>query len=345
VSRRHARLVRREGRYILEDLSSYIGTKVNGARISGSVPLNDGDQVGIGDYRLAIRADRPGTVMGLPASVPIGAAAGAHAAPPPGASASTAAAAAVAAVAAMSAPAAGGASAHRADGGRSHHPGAPPGRAGGRPETTLETPVAAMPPARLLVMTQPLSGQEFILDRASLVIGRTQENDIVLNHKSISRHHAKVIRDGDRYVVVDLESANGVRVNGVEYERVELQSGDVVELGHVRLRFATADDPGVFESRFVPTLAARATRSCSSVWRGGGRHGRSGPGMTGEDVRETRNTTSAQTVAPAPSALTGSAARLLQQAKDAYKGQKWAEALVLVARAAAVSPGCPKRKT
>src|SRR3954447_20349776 len=66
VSRRHARLLRKEGRYVLEDLSSYIGTKVNGAKITGPVPLNDGDQVGIGDYRLAIKVERPVTSLGYP---------------------------------------------------------------------------------------------------------------------------------------------------------------------------------------------------------------------------------------------------------------------------------------
>ena len=99
-----------------------------------------------------------------------------------------------------------------------------------------------MAPARLVVITTNLAGTEFVLDRPSLVIGRTPENDIVLNHKSISRHHAKVIRDGDKYIVVDLESANGVRVNGSEFERVELKSGDTLELGHVRLRFTSGAD-------------------------------------------------------------------------------------------------------
>jgi tetratricopeptide (TPR) repeat protein len=210
------------------------------------------------------------------------------------------------------------------------------------PTTTLETPVAAMPPARLVVMTQPLSGQEFILDRASLVIGRTQENDIVLNHKSISRHHAKVIRDGDRYVVVDLESANGVRVNGVEYERVELQSGDVVELGHVRLRFATADDPAVFDRDSFRLGGARNKKLLIGVGAAVVGTAALVLALTGEDVRDNRTTGATQTVATAPSGLSGSAAALLQQAKDGYKAQKWAEALVLATRASAVSPGLPE---
>ena len=96
---------------------------------------------------------------------------------------------------------------------------------------------AVGPAARLVVLTTDLAGMEIALDKASLVIGRTEENDVLLNHRSISRHHAKIVRDGEHYTIVDLQSANGVRVNGEDYERIELNAGDVVELGHVKLRF------------------------------------------------------------------------------------------------------------
>jgi hypothetical protein len=95
----------------------------------------------------------------------------------------------------------------------------------------------AASPARVVVLTTELAGLEFSLNRASLVMGRTDENEIVLNHRSISRHHAKIVREGDHYTIVDLQSANGVRVNGEDYERIELHPGDVIELGHVKLRF------------------------------------------------------------------------------------------------------------
>ena len=98
-----------------------------------------------------------------------------------------------------------------------------------------------------MVLTTDLQGMEFDLDRPSVVIGRTDENDIVLPHRSISRHHAKVVRDGEHHTIVDLQSANGVRVNGEDYERIELNPGDVVELGHVKLRFVGALEDFVFE--------------------------------------------------------------------------------------------------
>jgi hypothetical protein len=130
-----------------------------------------------------------------------------------------------------------GGSAGRRDGWPADHPHQHHGGAGraGAPTAFSE------PPARLVVASRFMSGTEFILDRPAHVIGRTGENDIILNHKSISRHHAKIVREGARYVILDLESANGVRVGGVEGDRIELQSGDVIELGEVRLRFLSGD--------------------------------------------------------------------------------------------------------
>ena len=289
VSRRHARLMRRGADYVLEDLSSYIGTKVNGSRINAATPIKDGDQVVIGDYKLGIKIERPtastmaypagpsapiSPVPGapLPATAPIAATTTAPGVGPaanhahhPGATVTglggvpggIGAPAGVGATTLAGAAGPGAAAALAKAAAAPHGPtSAPPEPLEGAPTIPVRTladqamipssgmdaAAAAMPPARLVVMSQPLAGQEYYLDRASLVIGRTGENDIVLNHKSISRHHAKIIRDGDRYIVVDLESANGVRVNGAEYERIELQTGDVLELGHVRLRFVTGDD-------------------------------------------------------------------------------------------------------
>ena len=101
--------------------------------------------------------------------------------------------------------------------------------------------------ARLVVVSSNFAGQEFLLDKAAVVIGRTDENDVVINHRSISRHHAKVVRENGHYHVVDLQSANGVRVNGEEYGKVELRRGDQIDLGHVRLRFIAPGEDFVFE--------------------------------------------------------------------------------------------------
>src|SRR4029079_13789258 len=58
VSRRHARLVRQNGALYIEDLASFTGVRVNGAKIATATLLREGDEVQIGDYRLALRGER-----------------------------------------------------------------------------------------------------------------------------------------------------------------------------------------------------------------------------------------------------------------------------------------------
>ena len=57
VSRAHARLLRRNGAYLIEDLGSYNGVSVNGRRIESVEKLSAGDQVEIGDYGLTLQSD------------------------------------------------------------------------------------------------------------------------------------------------------------------------------------------------------------------------------------------------------------------------------------------------
>jgi len=65
VSRKHAKLVKNNGSVYIEDLTSYNGIKVNGDRISGRAPVQEGDRIQIGDYQLALKLDK-GTQPGAP---------------------------------------------------------------------------------------------------------------------------------------------------------------------------------------------------------------------------------------------------------------------------------------
>jgi len=70
VSRRHARLLRRNGSYVVEDLGSYNGVTLNGARLESKAELVSGDQLGIGDYALAFQSDAAEKGNTLPAPEP-----------------------------------------------------------------------------------------------------------------------------------------------------------------------------------------------------------------------------------------------------------------------------------
>ncbi|HXK18380.1 MAG TPA: FHA domain-containing protein, partial [Polyangiaceae bacterium] len=114
-------------------------------------------------------------------------------------------------------------------------------------------------PDRLVMLVGPTPGAEFPLNAAPRhVIGRGEECDISINHPSVSRVHAEVQALGDgRYEVVDRESANGIRVNGVELPRGLLDARDMIELGDVVFKFIRAGDvyvPGADESQQISSL-------------------------------------------------------------------------------------------
>jgi pSer/pThr/pTyr-binding forkhead associated (FHA) protein len=96
-------------------------------------------------------------------------------------------------------------------------------------------------PNRLVMILGPAVGASFPLLDKRVVIGRGEDCDLPINDTSVSRVHAEIHAiDGGKYEVVDRDSSNGVRVNGVELKRALLDAGDVIELGDVQLKFIPA---------------------------------------------------------------------------------------------------------
>lgn len=85
-----------------------------------------------------------------------------------------------------------------------------------------------------------------------LTVGRDPTNDVVLSHEpAASRNHARIARDGDRYVLTDAGSRNGTTVErGGQLIQVEggcaVEDGDVIRIGVLALRFAAdaLEEPG-----------------------------------------------------------------------------------------------------
>jgi pSer/pThr/pTyr-binding forkhead associated (FHA) protein len=68
-------------------------------------------------------------------------------------------------------------------------------------------------------------------------IGRTQENDIQIDTVHVSRRHAVLLSNSDHCIVEDLNSTNGVLVNGRRIGRQLLQDGDIVMVGKTEFRY------------------------------------------------------------------------------------------------------------
>ncbi|MDJ0852830.1 MAG: FHA domain-containing protein [Myxococcota bacterium] len=79
-------------------------------------------------------------------------------------------------------------------------------------------------------------GLEVPIDRDWMVIGRGRSADMLIAEPTISRAHAAIGYDGDRFFMQDLGSTNGTRVNGERETRVVLDPGDELQLGRLRLR-------------------------------------------------------------------------------------------------------------
>jgi pSer/pThr/pTyr-binding forkhead associated (FHA) protein len=96
---------------------------------------------------------------------------------------------------------------------------------------------AAQLPDRLIVVQGPNVGTVYPLLEHKLLIGRGEECQIALDDASVSRVHVEVLRTEHGLMILDQGSSNGLRINGADLPSAMLRSGDVVELGDVRLKF------------------------------------------------------------------------------------------------------------
>lgn len=85
--------------------------------------------------------------------------------------------------------------------------------------------------AALICISGRSIGQMFLLSRDELVVGRAPECDVFLDDEGVSRHHAKVVRRGERWVIVDTGSTNGTFHDGERIDVRALEDGDQVHLG------------------------------------------------------------------------------------------------------------------
>jgi hypothetical protein len=97
-----------------------------------------------------------------------------------------------------------------------------------------ESGVAEKPVSRALLIA---NGKSFVIDRDRAVIGRSQRCDYVLSDPNVSRRHFELQLRGTDWYLVDLDSTNGVSVNGRRVASSRLEPGDVIVAGTSNLRF------------------------------------------------------------------------------------------------------------
>ena len=120
---------------------------------------------------------------------------------------------------------------------------------------------------RLVVRRQAQPGGVHQLGEGCVGLGRDVANDIVVDDPFVSRRHAEVAWDGEGYVLRDLGSRNGTRVNGSQTSGpVRLKHGDVITLGDVALVFQMTDTTLLRDGE--PAGGLRLDTDAAVVWVG-----------------------------------------------------------------------------
>ena len=113
-------------------------------------------------------------------------------------------------------------------------------------ETTVSIDPGELPDADLADLRGPAlvvrsgggrAGDTFERIGASTLIGRSPECDIFLDDVTVSRRHAEIAKDDERFVIRDLGSLNGTFVNRHRIEDAELADDDEVQIGKYRMTF------------------------------------------------------------------------------------------------------------
>jgi pSer/pThr/pTyr-binding forkhead associated (FHA) protein len=82
----------------------------------------------------------------------------------------------------------------------------------------------------------------YFFDKEMLSVGRARDNDIVIENLSVSRNHARIKKQDGKFILTDMNSANGTLVNGVRISKTEVVPNDEITVGKHTLIFLADDE-------------------------------------------------------------------------------------------------------
>jgi general secretion pathway protein A len=106
---------------------------------------------------------------------------------------------------------------------------------------------------RLVLSLKGVKLAEAVLVPGRLFVGRTPDNELQVDSKFVSRHHAQVVTTPDGSVIEDLNSTNGMYLHGKRVRRHKLTEGDVINLGMHDLAFFRMDAAAAEHARTAET--------------------------------------------------------------------------------------------
>lgn len=117
--------------------------------------------------------------------------------------------------------------------------------------------------AKLILSMDGAVLQEYVLNKERTTIGRKPHNDVVIDNLAVSGEHAAIVTILNDSFLEDLDSTNGVTVNGVAIKKHFLQPNDVIEIGKYKLKYMNEQHGGQHAEPedFERTMVMRAPAS------------------------------------------------------------------------------------
>jgi pSer/pThr/pTyr-binding forkhead associated (FHA) protein len=118
----------------------------------------------------------------------------------------------------------------------------------------LSTNLSSYQPGVFLIINK----QIIPLTKTVTTLGRQLENDIVFQEEFLSRFHAEIVHENDKYVLYDKDSTSGTFVNSRKIDRCVLNSGDLISLANIFIMFVNNN----------PKLAGKSLSTTQSLQQG-----------------------------------------------------------------------------
>ncbi len=100
--------------------------------------------------------------------------------------------------------------------------------------------------------------QEYALSKERMTVGRKAHNDIVIDNLAVSGEHAAIVTIQNDSFLEDLNSTNGVMVNGATTKKHFLQNSDVIEIGKYKIKYLNDQPTQTTAADFERTMILRA---------------------------------------------------------------------------------------
>lgn len=103
-----------------------------------------------------------------------------------------------------------------------------------------------------------INKQMIPLTKPVTTLGRQIGNDIVFQEEFLSRFHAEIVHESDKYILLDKNSTSGTFVNGKKIDRCVLNSGDLIALANIYIMFVN-NNPKIVGKSMGTTQSLRQT--------------------------------------------------------------------------------------